>query len=96
MDTAVPAASPSLRDVGDAPDVSAPLSALRDGEESRVERVALSHDAAAYLRAVGIEEGVRIKVLRRAPFGGPLHVRTSSGAELAIDRELAGRIEVAR
>ena len=96
MDTAVPAAAPSLGDVGDALDVGAPLSALRDGEESRVARVALSHDAAAYLRAIGIEEGVRVRVLRRAPLGGPLHVRTSSGAELALDRDLARRIEVAR
>jgi ferrous iron transport protein A len=72
------------------------LNALRDGEDSQVTRVAVADEAAKYLRAVGIEEGVRVRVLRRAPFGGPLHVRTSSGAELALDRDLARSIEVAR
>lgn len=75
--------------------VESPLSGLADGRESRVVRVALGEQAATYLRAVGIEEGVRVTVLRRAALGGPLHVRTSSGAELAIDRDLARRIEVA-
>ena len=33
-------------------------------------------------------------VLRRAPFGGPVHVRTSSGGEFALDRRIALAIEV--
>jgi len=96
MDTAVPAPAPSLGDVGRTAVVETPLSKLRDGQESQVTRLALSPEAATYLRAVGIEEGVRVKVLRRAPLGGPLHVRTSSGAELALDQDLARWIEVGR
>lgn len=85
----------SLGELERATAVELPLSRLADGDESRVVRVALGEEAAAYLRAVGIEEGVLVKVLRRAALGGPLHVRTSSGAELAVDRDLARSIEVA-
>lgn len=46
------------------------------------------------LRAVGIFEDEAIVVLRRAPFGGPIHVRTSSGGEFALDRRIAAAIEV--
>jgi ferrous iron transport protein A len=49
---------------------------------------------AAWLRAIGLGEGVTVTVLRRAPLGGPLHVRVSGGAELAVDRELARHVEV--
>lgn len=47
-----------------------------------------------WLRAVGLGEGETVTVLRKAPLGGPLHVRVSGGAELAVDRELAAKIEV--
>ena len=49
---------------------------------------------AAWLRAIGLGEGVTVTVLRRAPLGGPLHVRVSGGAELAVDRDLARHVEV--
>lgn len=65
------------------PDVSGPITALRMGE----------HEA-AWLRAIGLGEGQTVTVLRKAPFGGPLHVRVSGGVELAVDRELARRVEV--
>jgi Fe2+ transport system protein FeoA len=32
--------------------------------------------------------------LRYAPLGGPVHFRTSTGAELAIDLELARAVDV--
>jgi Fe2+ transport system protein FeoA len=57
--------------------------------EVRVARFSLSAEVAAHLRAVGMGEGTRVRIVRAAPFGGPLHLRVSSGAELAIDRELA-------
>jgi ferrous iron transport protein A len=49
---------------------------------------------AAWLRAIGLGEGKTVTLLRRAPFGGPLHVRVSGGAELAVDRDLARKVEV--
>lgn len=54
--------------------------------------LALEDDLVAWLRAVGIAEGERVIVLRRAAFGGPLHVRTSSGGEFALHRSLARSI----
>ena len=54
----------------------------------------LAEREAAWLRAIGLGEGVTVTVLRRAPLGGPLHVRVSGGAELAVDRELARHVEV--
>ncbi len=52
-----------------------------------------SHEL-SYLRALGLFEGQLIRVLRRAPFGGPLHVRVASGGEFAVDLALAAHIEV--
>src|SRR5437016_6183253 len=49
----------------------------------------LEADLRDWLRAVGIGEGERLTVLRRAAFGGPIHVRTSSGGEFALNRTLA-------
>lgn len=66
------------------PDRSATITALHVDERD-----------AAWLRAIGLGEGVIVTVLRRAPLGGPLHVRISGGAELAIDGQLAGHVEVA-
>jgi len=65
------------------PELSVAITALRMAERE-----------AAWLRAVGLGEGVVVTVLRRAPLGGPLHVRVSGGAELAVDRELARQVEV--
>ena len=61
---------------------------------ARVVALALDGAAACRLRAVGVFEGEAIMVLRRAPFGGPVHVRTSSGGEFALDRRIANAIEV--
>jgi ferrous iron transport protein A len=48
-----------------------------------------------WLRAVGLFEGQTVRVLRRAPFGGPMHIRVGSGGEFAVDPTLAAHIEVA-
>ncbi len=67
------------------PQSSASITALR-----------LTERDAAWLRAIGLGEGVEVTVLRKAPLGGPLHVRVSGGAELAVDRELARNIELGK
>ncbi len=64
------------------------------GLRLRIARVDLEADVAAWLDAVGLAEGEELVVLRRAALGGPLHVRTSSGGEFAVARELATRIAV--
>lgn len=47
-----------------------------------------------WLDAIGIGVGERVTVLRRALFSGPLHVRTETGAELAIGYVLSKDIQV--
>ena len=54
----------------------------------------LAEREATWLRAVGLFEGVEVTPLRFAPLGGPMHLRTSTGAELAVDLELAQCVEV--
>jgi ferrous iron transport protein A len=51
-------------------------------------------DAKAWLAAIGLAHGEAVTVLRRAAFGGPLHVRTASGGEFAVGREVAKKILV--
>jgi Fe2+ transport system protein FeoA len=71
---------------------AAELSALAVGGTAEVIELVLDADLAAWLRAVGISEGERVTVLRRAVFGGPIHVRTSSGGEFALHRSLAASV----
>ena len=71
------------------------LAALAVGASAVVAAIELDPREVSWLRAVGVFEGERLTVLRRAPFGGPLHLRTSSGAAFAVDRDLARSVRVA-
>lgn len=64
------------------------------GASVRITSVRLDEATSAWLSAVGLSVGDELVVLRRAAFGGPLHVRTASGGEFAIGREVAGCLEV--
>lgn len=64
------------------------------GKRVRIARVDLDGEAAAWIGAVGLHEGEELIVLRRAALGGPLHVRTTSGGEFAVAREVALHITV--
>ena len=64
------------------------------GRRVRIEDVSLEREAKEWLDAVGLHSGEELVVLRRALFGGPLHVRTSSGGEFAVAHELARQITV--
>ncbi len=70
------------------------LAGLAPGASGVVVAIDLEPRESDWLRAVGLFEGVRVTLLRRAPLGGPLHLRTSSGAELAVDRQLARAVAV--
>lgn len=56
--------------------------------------VGLEDDLVRWLAAIGVGKGDRLTVLRRAPFGGPIHVRRHGGGEVAIDRTLASSVAV--
>lgn len=65
------------------------LAALGPGERGLVAEVQGDPEVARWLRALGIEAGTSLTVLRRGLWGGPLHVRAASGAEFALDGALA-------
>jgi ferrous iron transport protein A len=71
-----------------------PLAGVMPGQTVHVTAVVLEVDLAAWVKAVGIREGERLLVLRRAAFGGPIHVRTASGGEFALARSVARAILV--
>ena len=53
-----------------------------------------TQEVTAWLSAVGLYQGEEVTVLRRATWGGPLHLKVTSGGEFAIARELARDITV--
>ncbi len=73
------------------------LSELRIGEVAFVQQVNTeTHEAALKGRfeALGIYSNRPIRVLRKARFGGPLHVRIGATAEVVLRRQEAARILV--
>lgn len=70
------------------------LSSLPPGKSAAITRVSLEADLVRWLEAIGIGAGDRVTVLRRAAFGGPIHVRTQAGGEFAVDRTLAASIQL--
>ncbi|MFT3770261.1 MAG: FeoA family protein [Minicystis sp.] len=70
------------------------LAAIEPGGAGAVMSVELDEDLSRWLAGLGIARGDRVVVLRRAPFGGPIHLRTHTGGEFAVDRSLAQRIHV--
>ncbi|WP_437599166.1 FeoA family protein [Sorangium sp. So ce590] len=74
---------------------ASPLAKASTGQRVVVIEVGLEADLAGWLGAMGLGSGQTLTVIRRAAFGGPLHVRTGSGGELAINAGLARSILVA-
>jgi len=72
----------------------ASLAAVPPGDAVLVTALVLEADLAAWVKAVGIREGERLVVLRRAAFGGPIHVRTQAGGEFALARSVARAVLV--
>ncbi len=72
------------------------LALVAPGARVVVTAVTVEAEMAAWLDAVGIGPGEELTVLRRAVFGGPVHVRTRAGGEFAVARSLAASIVVRR
>ena len=70
------------------------LSEVSEGERVTV-RVVPDEDASvlSYLDEIGVLPGAELELLTRAPFAGPLTLRTDAG-ETAVSRELAARVGV--
>lgn len=64
------------------------------GRRLRISSLDIEPDAEAWLAAIGLALGEEVTVLRRAALGGPLHVRTASGGEFAVGRDVAKKIRV--
>jgi len=66
---------------------------LPPGQDAVIEQVSAAEDEGPLLRAMGLLEGQPVRVLRRAPLGGPLHVRVGESS-FAIGRSLAQAVRV--
>ncbi|MCC6647324.1 MAG: ferrous iron transport protein A [Polyangiaceae bacterium] len=69
------------------------LAELARGAAARVVALPDDADTASQCQSMGLQIGASVELVRRAPFGGPLHVRTGE-VELAVGRELAARVVV--
>ena len=69
------------------------LLALERGREALIERLEVEAEDGGLLRAMGLLEGQVVRVLRRAPLGGPLQVRVGEAC-FALGRALAERVHV--
>lgn len=69
------------------------LAELAAGSEAKVLRVLGNSPAAKRLMEMGIVPGVRIRVVKSAPFGDPIEVRLR-GYSLAMRRNEAESVEV--
>lgn len=79
--------------MGHVPQSNLPLADAPEGCPLRVIGVELPPSIARRFSALGIYAGAELQLIRRAPFGGPIHLRLVSG-ELAIRREQAAHILV--
>ena len=73
---------------------TSPLSALRPGESATIESLGGDLGLMRRLKALGLGQGQRIHLLRRAWMAGPLHVRVGM-TELMLRRVDANHIRIA-
>jgi DtxR family Mn-dependent transcriptional regulator len=75
-----------------------PLSALQPGDSAIVRRVNDDNaEMLRYLAALRLGPGVRVTLLERAPFGGPLRLRIENdgtASEQSVGSELADAVQV--
>ncbi|GAB4238609.1 MAG: hypothetical protein Kow0049_25390 [Stanieria sp.] len=73
------------------------LSELESGKPAIVEQIQLNRhrqELGKRLAAMGIIPDKPIQILRKAWFGGPLHIRVGSTTEIAIRRQEAEMVRV--
>lgn len=71
-----------------------PLEGLRRGQVARVVALGGESGLRHRLQALGLRPGQRVQVLRRAPWGGPIHLQVGM-TELMLRRRDAARVAVA-
>ncbi|MFM7312226.1 MAG: ferrous iron transport protein A [Cyanobium sp.] len=71
----------------------APLEDLPCGQVAQVLALQMEHGLRHRLQALGLRPGQRVQVLRRAPWGGPIHLQVGM-TELMLRRRDAARITV--
>ncbi len=69
------------------------LTELKSGEEAVIKRVEGGREAKQRLMDMGLTEGTKVSVRKRAPFRGPIEVSVR-GSNLAIGHGLASKIVV--
>jgi len=73
------------------------LAELESGKIAVVKHLQLKHherELGKRLLAIGITPNKLIQVIRKARFGGPLHVRVGSTTEIAIRRQEAEMVQI--
>lgn len=64
-----------------------------DQEEFRIVQISGGWEVRRSFNQIGIQPGDRVRVLRHAPFGGPL-VLDNKGTRVAVGKQLAQQIRV--
>jgi DtxR family Mn-dependent transcriptional regulator len=81
-------------DLSDPPNIGEPLAQVAAGTRSRIESVTEElPEILRYLADIGVRPGVEVKVVQKAPLGGPITIAVNGGTH-AISLELAGMITV--
>jgi Fe2+ transport system protein FeoA len=70
-----------------------PLTELEPQVTARIAQILNGHGALQYLHEIGMHSGDYVEVVRKAPFGGPIHIRCN-GQDFALGRELTAKILV--
>jgi ferrous iron transport protein A len=75
--------------------VTKTLLAMKEGEKGVVMRITGGRLLKSRMDGFGLHEGRAVRLIRSAPFGGPLLVEdVSSGARIMIGRGMADSVEV--
>lgn len=73
------------------------LNDFKQRQQGRIERLEPSHHGLALsrrLQAMGLVPDMIVTLIRKAPLGGPLHVRVGTTTEIALRRAEAACIRV--
>lgn len=66
---------------------------LKQGESAKILSMAINPLAHARYAAMGLKIGATVSFIRRAAFGGPIHIRIGL-TDLAVSRKVAQHIKI--